>query len=411
MCRSVYIFIVILSVFSCLSCKNGKSGIAVSPIQSNRSLEEINIDNAKKVDKIFFSTYFNSPSVVVLETNEQCIIQNIRAIDHFNNKYYILDDKSNALYVFSDEGSFIRHIGSIGSGHGEYIEISDFSIDRDKKELYLWDEALDVALKYDVDTGEYLSSIHTERNGERSFCMQYYNGHLYVNKTSADENGDHYLLKEIDMESGLQRSAYLNAADYNRGWNYPIRLSCSFFYSKNCSVPKYIEMFSDTIVAITEEGIVPQYVVKSRDFITCEDIAQLKKTSPDYIDIDMRLLTKLRRIFCISRYADLKDGVTFEFMHGEDKFYLVYDKNNGTSIVSSEFVNDYISKEMFVPTNICYSDEQGVLTYILPNHMSYFVEHFVREGRLNQNIENFDKLSHLNDDSNPVLFYHKYRKQ
>jgi hypothetical protein len=403
-------FVFILIVYLGVSCCDKKTGDTVSSILSNPDIEVIDIDHADLCEKMLFSSFFDTPKVVILETNENCIISNIQSIDFYDGKFYILDDISNALYVFADDGSYIQNIGHQGNGHGEYIEISDFSIDRQKEELYLWDEAMDVALKYNIKTGDYISSVRTERNGERSFCMQYNNGHLFVNRTSINDDGEQYLLKEIDTKNGKQIAAYLNAKDYNKGWNYPLRFPFTFFYAKNSESPKYVEMFSDTIVSITSDGIIPSYVIKSNDFISKEDVSQLIKSQKTPLDFNMEALHKMQRISHISRYADFKDAVYLEYEKGENHYYLIYNEKDKKTIISSSFVNDYISKDLNIPMKVCYSDKSGVLVYIMSNHVPYFVKHIVQEGLLEKNVDNYEQLRQLKEDSNPILFYHKYRR-
>ena len=408
MYKCLSVIVLILIVLN--SCTLKKSISNMYSIKSNPEIEVINIDSAEFCEKLYYSSYFDAPIVIALETSDACIIRNIQSIDYYDNRLFILDDESNALYVFADDGSFIQRIGHRGNGHGEYVEISDFSIDRKNNELYLWDEALDMAHKYNIDTGHYISSIKTERNGARSFCMQYCNGHLYVNKTSIDDSKDQYLLKEIDVETGLQTASYLDAEHYNKGWNYPLRLPHSFFYARNSASPKYIELFSDTIISITEEGLIPSYVIKSRDILTNEDICQFKKNQANPLDFNMEVLKKKGRVSQISQYADFKEDVYLEFHKGADCFYLIYKKKNKKAVYSPSFVNDYISKELNVPMNVCYSDDFGILAYIMPMHMPYFFEHFVKPKILNVDNTRYEALIHLKDDSNPVFFYHKFHE-
>ena len=89
-----------------------------------------------------------------------------------------------------------------------------------------------MAHKYSLRTYEYLSSVRTKRSGYQSFCMQLVGDKLYVNRTSLDADAGNYLLMEIDEKTGVQTDSCLKADDYNRGWNFALRLPFSFFYSK-----------------------------------------------------------------------------------------------------------------------------------------------------------------------------------
>ena len=48
-----------------------------------------------------------------------------------NETYYIFDKVQAMIFLFDDNGSYITKIHNIGSGPGEYADISDFDIDAD----------------------------------------------------------------------------------------------------------------------------------------------------------------------------------------------------------------------------------------------------------------------------------------
>lgn len=151
------------ALFLAVACTGKKNESFISSLGGNDDIVVIDIDKAKEEKILLYSNILEEPDVIVLETNPECVVQNIRALDIFDDNIYILDDASKALYVFRRDGSFLKRIGSEGNGHGEYWELSDFSINRKDSTVYLWDEALDRALKFDLRTGGYLSSIQTER--------------------------------------------------------------------------------------------------------------------------------------------------------------------------------------------------------------------------------------------------------
>ena len=58
---------------------------------------------------------------VPLETTPQCILA--EKFDHFrykNNTFYIMDDYSRTVHVFSDKGKFLNRIGHKGGGPSEF---------------------------------------------------------------------------------------------------------------------------------------------------------------------------------------------------------------------------------------------------------------------------------------------------
>lgn len=379
----------------------------------NRDIEVIDIDKAKREKALLYSSILEEPDVIVLETNPECIIQDVSAIDIYEGNIYILDDEVPALYVFRRDGSFLRRIGHQGRGHGEYWELSDFSIDRENGVIYLWDDALDMAHKYDLRTNGYISSIKTKRNGYRSYSMLYLGGKLYVDRTSLDADSENYLLKEIDGKTGTQIASCLKADDYNRGWNFPLRLPFSFFYSKNTDAPKYVGLFSDTIMAVTKEGIKPYCVVKSEDFVSKKRMKKLISGCGlgEEFNYNVSDLHEEDCIFCISRFVELDGMLSFQYRKGDENMYLLHDVKTKETWVASSFADDYLFEDNNIPLDMCYSDEEGVLSVLRVDFIPYFIENVIDKGRLNPRIDEYEKLTGIKEDSNPVLFFHKYKSR
>ena len=147
--------------------------------------EVIDIDSATLVDSVRFSTYLNSPQIIKLETNKDCILQEIYRLDVFDKKLYILDAKSNRLLVFDSSGHYLYDIGKRGNGNREYLQISDFSIDRQNKVVYIWDEGRGNAMAFDANTGKFLSKINHGVKECQCYDILFSNGKLYVNQTSS----------------------------------------------------------------------------------------------------------------------------------------------------------------------------------------------------------------------------------
>ena len=78
--------------------------------------------------------------------------------------------------------------------------------------------------------------------------------------------------------------------------------------------------------------------------------------------------------------------------------------------MSQFFVNDYLCEENNIPLDMCYSDEKGVLSVLRIDFIPYFMESIISSGRLNPDIDDYEKLMGITEDANPVLFYHPYKK-
>ena len=132
------LILTVLVLFSSCALENGL-------IQENKlSLKDCGNTEIKVND------LFKELSAIHLENNRNCFMKYIVKIIPFKNHYYILGGaEQSKLYVFNSHGKFIRIIGAIGHGHGEYTNLSDFAIDKDRKRIVVLSDPYKI-LVYDL---------------------------------------------------------------------------------------------------------------------------------------------------------------------------------------------------------------------------------------------------------------------
>lgn len=401
--KAINCMFIILAFVMCISCGSYNTATMYA------DADIISIDGATRCDSLIFSDFFKAPKVVLLETKPECVVQNIRSLEIYKEDIYILDDRANKLYVFDGNGKFKRTISSPGRGHGEYMKLADFSIDRTKEIIYLLDEATDEILKFSLDDYKFLSSIKAVQNGYLTYCMQEIDGKIYLNRSSVSEK-EKYELREIDERNGKQVGKFLKSDDYNHGWNFPLSLEHSNFYSKNSQSPKYIGLFSNLIMNVTADGVSAAYIVDSRKFVDKEEVLKMQKIAEGKLEkIDFSGIYSQKRIHQISRFIESPSKVFFQYLEGDERNYLVYDKASGKTKTSSLFMDDYVSDKNMIPMDFCYSDERGVVALLKPCFMPHFIKYIIDGGKMRTHLDNYSRLIKLNKDSNPVLFFHEYK--
>ena len=401
--KAINCMLIILAFVMCISCGSYNTATMYA------DADTISIDGATRCDSLLFSDFFKAPKVVLLETKPECVVQNIRSLEIYKEDIYILDDRANKLYVFDGNGKFKRTISSPGRGHGEYMKLADFSIDRTKEIIYLLDEATDEILKFRLDDYKFLSSIKAVQNGYLTYCMQEIGGKIYLNRSSVLEK-EKYELREIDERNGKQVGKFLKSDDYNHGWNFPLSLEHSNFYSKNSQSPKYIGLFSNLIMNVTADGVSAAYIVDSRKFVNKDEVLMMQRIAEGKLEkIDFSGIYSQKRIHQISRFIESSSKVFFQYLEGDERNYLVYDKASGKTKTSSLFMDDYVSDKNMIPMDFCYSDEQGVVALLKPCFMPHFMKYIIDGGKMRTHLDNYSRLIKLNKDSNPVLFFHEYK--
>ena len=401
--KAINCMLIILAFVMCISCGSYNTATMYA------DADTISIDGATRCDSLLFSDFFKAPKVVLLETKPECVVQNIRSLEIYKEDIYILDDRANKLYVFDGNGKFKRTISSPGRGHGEYMKLADFSIDRTKEVIYLLDEATDEILKFRLDDYKFLSSIKAVQNGYLTYCMQEIGGKIYLNRSSVLEK-EKYELREIDERNGKQVGKFLKSDDYNHGWNFPLSLEHSNFYSKNSQSPKYIGLFSNLIMNVTADGVSAAYIVDSRKFVNKDEVLMMQRIAEGKLEkIDFSGIYSQKRIHQISRFIESPSKVFFQYLEGDERNYLVYDKASGKTKTSSLFMDDYVSDKNMIPMDFCYSDERGVVALLKPCFMPHFIKYIIDGGKMRTHLDNYSRLIKLNKDSNPVLFFHEYK--
>lgn len=401
--KAINCMFIILAFVMCISCGSYNTATMYA------DADIISIDGATRCDSLIFSDFFKAPKVVLLETKPECVVQNIRSLEIYKEDIYILDDRANKLYVFDGNGKFKRTISSPGRGHGEYMKLADFSIDRTKEIIYLLDEATDEILKFSLNDYKFLSSIKAVQNGYLTYCMQEIGGKIYLNRSSVSEK-EKYELREIDERNGKQVGKFLKSDDYNHGWNFPLSLEHSNFYSKNSQSPKYIGLFSNLIMNVTADGVSAAYIVDSRKFVDKEEVLKMQKIAEGKLEkIDFSGIYSQKRIHQISRFIESPSKVFFQYLEGDERNYLVYDKASGKTKTSSLFMDNYVSDKNMIPMDFCYSDERGVVALLKPCFMPHFIKYIINGGKMRTHLDNYSRLIKLNKDSNPVLFFHEYK--
>lgn len=401
--KAINCMFIILVFVMCISCGSYNTATMYA------DADTISIDGATRCDSLIFSDFFKAPKVVLLETKPECVVQNIRSLEIYKEDIYILDDRANKLYIFDGNGKFKRTISSPGRGHGEYMKLADFSIDRTKEIIYLLDEATDEILKFSLNDYKFLSSIKAVQNGYLTYCMQEIGGKIYLNRSSVSEK-EKYELREIDERNGKQVGKFLKSDDYNHGWNFPLSLEHSNFYSKNSQSPKYIGLFSNLIMNVTADGVSAAYIVDSRKFVDKEEVLKMQKIAEGKLEkIDFSGIYSQKRIHQISRFIESPSKVFFQYLEGDERNYLVYDKASGKTKTSSLFMDNYVSDKNMIPMDFCYSDERGVVALLKPCFMPHFIKYIINGGKMRTHLDNYSRLIKLNKDSNPVLFFHEYK--
>ncbi|MCQ2215565.1 MAG: 6-bladed beta-propeller [Bacteroidales bacterium] len=125
-------------------------------VDSLQSVTQINVPTITKDMPISTSELFDSVFAVKLETSDNSIIGEISCVKVKNDTIYVLDRYSmRCLRRFRMDGTYIDDIGKNGTGPGEYLEPTSFSLTN--KGILLYDQSLHLNILYDYQ-GNYIET-------------------------------------------------------------------------------------------------------------------------------------------------------------------------------------------------------------------------------------------------------------
>ena len=368
----------------------------------NRTCYTIDLDGSKEIS-IPYSSIFKNARTIILEFEEDCMIGRIDELQVFDECFYILDRfYAKSLFVFDMEGKFLRKIGSLGQGPGEYIRISDFTIDTENRFIFLLDNGRYVH-KYRLD-GTYISSITMQMPRTNSLFIQFYNNRLYSSVRAYTPAPDDYMLVEIDPNTGKLLSKSL-PLKYNKGWAELVIMGHSFFMSRLGSPPRYAQLYMDTIMSIGEY-ILPYIELKSKNLVTEKDIdlANFQKQDMD----GLSFLDRNSKIWDVHSFVENDNIIIFKYRSGSrgSHFSVVFHKETESVRIAKYLSNDMVLKpshDWFV--NFRFADKQGVYEISRPQD----IQEFIRDGKVVSKLDKLDQLINLNEESNPVIFYYEFK--
>src|SRR5690606_23195528 len=94
---------------------------------------EVDLKNAKTFD---VNEVANVIKYVPLETNDNTLIGSISKLYVKNDLIIVFDREYSNIFLFDQNGSFVRRIGEKGNGPSEYIKFNDICYDSASEKLY-----------------------------------------------------------------------------------------------------------------------------------------------------------------------------------------------------------------------------------------------------------------------------------
>ena len=199
-----------------------------------------NISNIKQVP---LSGVGQRLEYVSLETTPESLLERVRVIEMTESLIFVSD--YNKLVEFDKEGRYIRTIGSMGRGPGEYLDLNDFCLDETKGIIYILANEADL-LVYGFD-GKFIESVRLPFIS-MSFLFKYPDQFFYYSANIPSQTTDSVYSWYLTDAHGKNLVKFEN---FHKRVNRGVLINNSPMYMFN-GYEHFIEFGSDTLLYLRE---------------------------------------------------------------------------------------------------------------------------------------------------------------
>ncbi|MDA3880710.1 MAG: 6-bladed beta-propeller [Prolixibacteraceae bacterium] len=336
------------------------------------NIESIKINVNASNENLDVSSLIKRVTKIKLETNDRCLLKNIKKIEITKNNLLIFDD---FVYVFDLKGKFQYKIGKKGKGPGEIINAIDFIYDQTNKNIELFDFAQNKLIIYSL-RGDYIKEI------KFPFGL--------INRFEKKDNGDYVTWKTLNNQKKNKKGFIGNKLqignlkngfkEYKPCYEYDGNYRLSQSFSKCGDKLYFWEMLNDTIFEINAEN----------DFMKKFHIDFGKNKIPE----------QLLQIPPVDRIFALRDK--YEVATAIDNFYYC-SKFTYFNFVHNKKLHNVLLTDGSLKLGNCilFNDVQySKFTYFNGSNLVATVEY---PDKISQSLKNtLDKEFHISD--NPIIF-------
>ena len=322
-----------------------------------------------------------------LETTGNSLLKE-RLIVTMTDSLIFVSDNAWQLMMFDRQGKFLRRIGRIGNGPGEYHTILDYALSPDGQRVSFLDQNRGI-FEYDLG-GKFFKNyaVPQELNGASGDFMVMDDGSFLFG--CGNITSGHHPTEAMAFMMGRDGSLKKMFKTSRKRATGMFFLLCSL-YSFDGDV-RFREALSDTLYTLTPDLLTPHAIF---DF-GAGGVDPERLLSNSFTDLHGFIL---RRVNESARglYFDMEDIAKRITRYG------YFDKRNGEAKVFDVdgFVNDLDGGVPFVPKYV--SGDDVLVGWVDAYALKEYVEALDAEEMTRLYGERFARLAGLEEDDNPVL--------
>lgn len=302
--NSMYKLLLVVSLFQYLS--GGVVRVQVDP--EKNTLGECTL-----------SHFVESIEYVPLETNDKCLISNIKDFDISDNYIIVTCVKTRVAYLFHRDGRFISQVGDVGGGPGEYLGgASSVFIDEKREQVLIVAQYQKKLLVYNLK-GKFLRAEDMGQNNSVGSYRLFYNDLFYID--TRNYNGNFPFVYEIRSRDFNLITEDIPSVPFEKRGNIWTGVGAHGKYIYDGKVHTKELSLNDTIYIIGNDfSYKPKYVVNAGKY---EVTPELRGESDGY-----EYLKKMESCVSFKSFFETDNCLLFSYLYGKEKFYYCYYEKN-----------------------------------------------------------------------------------
>ena len=146
---------------------------------------EVNLDLTEEQIDLPLSELYDSITLIPLETTDVSLIGIVSAVTLSDSMIFVGDRIEEVIQVFDWNGRYVRTIGAIGQGPGEYLTLTQIDYNSKDKCLLVYDRRNGFVISYSPE-GNYLKTDSVNYFCDDFACNE--SGFLFVDYTSTGKD-------------------------------------------------------------------------------------------------------------------------------------------------------------------------------------------------------------------------------
>lgn len=375
------IYVIIIISFGCRSSVKEQVNTTIKVITVNTaSIENSNLDIS--------NLFEDSIKIVKLETKDECLLMANGKKKFTDDNIFIADKTSQKIFMFDWNGKYIKAIGEPGRGAGEYVRLGDFCVIQDS--VYVQDAQSDKIIVYPLDCGK-----------AREIYINppiYYDALCAIGKDLyfVTNYSNDYNLIRVNLNNGARKNFLPYAKEINQknqGWGL------KKYIGQYKDTALLIFLRNDTVYNLDNDLVNPVYVVNYTQNKIPSDVLDKNGSEILRTALTKNYNTGLDYVY------NMRDYIMGAFAVGSTCYELLYEKNNGNTLVCESFILDDYGKLNLLNYEMTDRDEFVIMYDALLFKQIWQYRLSKNNFKSPKEKENFKKVAEsLRDDDNPVVF-------